>query len=135
MSLRVTILFNSMHAGEMSATVMRYPEQYHAMIEPLRRTIEGSRSGLPQSAVKIGLSMNFNKLDDASSATVTTCKLSAHSLHVYHILTAHICPKMQCDIACHFRSSAAYVIHSSAMKVKVNKLLGMPSPQMSSHDP
>lgn len=60
---------------------MRYPGAYQSLLEPLRAVIA---TGIPPSSVHMGLSMNFNKLDDATSATVTTCESSAVTA-AYHV--------------------------------------------------
>jgi len=56
---RPTIFFAMQ--GEMSATVMRYPREWAALIDPLR-----ARVG-PLADVKFGIGLNFNRLDDTSS--------------------------------------------------------------------
>jgi hypothetical protein len=45
----------------MSATVMRYPREWAALVDPLR-----ARVG-PLADVKLGIGLNFNRLDDTSS--------------------------------------------------------------------
>jgi hypothetical protein len=47
--------------GEMSATVMRYPSDWAALAAPLR-----ARVG-PKADARVGVGLNFNRLDDTSS--------------------------------------------------------------------
>jgi hypothetical protein len=42
--------------GEMSATVMRYPREWGALVEPLRKRVG------PLAAVKFGIGLNWNRL-------------------------------------------------------------------------
>jgi hypothetical protein len=56
--------------GEMSATVVRYPGQWQALIEPTRKRASSSSTTTPDNKnnnVRIGVGMNFNRLDDLSS--------------------------------------------------------------------
>jgi hypothetical protein len=51
--------------GEMSATIMRHPGDWGALTSPLRNRILGGDSNLV--SVKMGVGMNFNRLDDVTS--------------------------------------------------------------------
>jgi hypothetical protein len=53
--------------GEMSATVVRFPEQWRALVEKVRS--RASAPGCPP--VRIGVGLNFNRLDDLSSISQT----------------------------------------------------------------
>jgi hypothetical protein len=54
--------------GEMSATIMRFSREWGSMTEDLRARVEG---GLGLADVKIGVGLNFNRLDDTTSISKT----------------------------------------------------------------
>jgi len=53
--------------GEMSTTAVRYPTEWRALVEPVRA--RASAPGCPP--VRVGLGLNFNRLDDLSSVSQT----------------------------------------------------------------
>ena len=54
--------------GEMSATIMRFSREWGSMTEELRARVGG---GLGLADVKIGVGLNFNRLDDTTSISKT----------------------------------------------------------------
>ena len=52
--------------GEMSATVMRFASQWATLVQGLR-----DRVGSDHADVKIGIGLNFNRLDDVTSVSKT----------------------------------------------------------------
>jgi hypothetical protein len=52
--------------GEMSATIMRFASDWSKLVDPMRGRILGKSSNV---TVKIGVGLNFNRLDDTSSVT------------------------------------------------------------------
>jgi hypothetical protein len=57
---------HSSSQGEMSATIMRYSSQWGALMPRLR-----DRVGAAQADVKMGVGLNFNRLDDTTSVSKT----------------------------------------------------------------
>jgi hypothetical protein len=57
---------HSSSQGEMSATIMRFASQWGALMPRLR-----DRVGTTQADVKLGVGLNFNRLDDTTSVSKT----------------------------------------------------------------
>eukprot|EP00775_Hariotina_reticulata_P013864 gene13864-13986_t len=53
--------------GEMSATVMRYASQWNSVVDQMRATFA---TGTPAD-IKLGIGLNFNRLDDTTSVSKT----------------------------------------------------------------
>jgi hypothetical protein len=60
------VLLLLLRQGEMSATIMRYASQWGGLIPRLR-----DRVGNAHADVKMGVGLNFNRLDDTSSVSKT----------------------------------------------------------------